>query len=166
MHIAIGLPFSESRLLELIESLHFDTLTLNLDTLKVESFLDKVALMGYKVNVFGKWYDTSLVDTIKNLLKQTGGSSVINLCINYDGQEEILDACKLIARQVKAGKLDPESILKEDIKENLYTSEVSPPDVIVQVHGAPFLLWDGYTSRIIYVKESIKAKQLIRLLKA
>ena len=69
-----------------------------------------------------------------------------NFCINYSGHDEIVDACRLIARQVKAGKIDPNSISRETIKENLYSSYFIPPDLIIKNGKATIsglLLWDS-----------------------
>ena len=115
-----------------------------------------------KVSVLGKWYDLpySLVEPIKNTIDITReyDSFFLNLCINYHGQEEIVDACKLIARKVKAEKLDPDSIDSETIKDNIYSSYFIPPDVIVvtgkKKYFAGILLWDSSRS-IIYFTEKV-----------
>ena len=88
-----------------------------------------------KISVLGKWYDLPgrIVDVIKKTIDETKDYDgfFLNFCINYDGQQEIVDACKLIAMNVKAGKIDPEMISKEIIKENLYSSYFLPPDLII-----------------------------------
>jgi len=63
-----------------------------------------------KISVLGKWYDLpgTLVDSIKNIIDLTKNYDgfFVNFCINYDGQEEIIDAIKLISRQIKGEKID------------------------------------------------------------
>ena len=60
----------------------------------------------------------------------------------------------MIARQIKADKIDPESITKETIKDNIYASYFLPPDLIVKsgkektLNG--FLLWDSTYSKIFF----------------
>lgn len=52
-----------------------------------------------KVSILGKWYDlpSRVVEPIKRVIDETKDydSFFLNLCINYDGQEEIVDACGL-----------------------------------------------------------------------
>ncbi len=111
-----------------------------------------------KISVIGKWYDlpSKCIDEIKSVLNLTKDYDrfFLNLCINYDGQEEIVDACKLIAMQVKGDKLDPDKIDKTVIKENLYSSYFLPPNLVIttgisnQLKG--FLLWDSAHSKVYF----------------
>ena len=81
----------------------------------------------------------------------------MNFCINYSGQEEIVDAIKLVARQVKADKLDVDAITSSVVKENIYSSYFLPPDLMI-VNGARrstngLLLWDSSLSQIYYTNK-------------
>ena len=73
-----------------------------------------------KVSVLGKWYDLqqNVVSAIRKIGEETKDydSFFVNFCVNYDGQDEILDAFKLIGRQIKAGKMDPDLLKKDMIK--------------------------------------------------
>lgn len=122
------------------------------------SELDFIHKHKIKISVIGKWYDLPgrIVESVRTLINETKDYDYyfFNLCINYSGQEEIVDACKLIARKIKADKIDPESINKETIKENLYTSYFLPPELIIktgiknELNG--FLLWDSAQSKIYF----------------
>ena len=69
----------------------------------------------------------------------------LNICIMYDGQEEIVDAVKKIVQQ----GVKPEEINKDLIKSNLYTNGFPEVDFIIRTgmdDGARisgFLLWDA-----------------------
>lgn len=110
-----------------------------------------------RVSVFGKWYNlpSGPVEAIKKVLEETEtyDQFFLNFCIYYDGREEIADACELIAMKIKMGKLDPDSVTPELIKESLYTSYFLPPDIIV-INGEKrldgFMLWDASESRIYF----------------
>ncbi len=114
-----------------------------------------------KVTILGKWYDTSstLISSIKHVLEKTQDSTsfFLNFCINYDGQEEILDACKVLALKSKLDKIIPNQITEEDLKDNLYISYFIPPDRIVSVNKRKrmlsFLLWDSAFSRIYFIEK-------------
>ena len=111
-----------------------------------------------KVSVLGKWYSlpSRLVEPIKAIIAETKDYDAffVNFCLNYDGQEEIVDACKLVSMQVKLDKLDPENIDKQTIKENTYSSFFMPPDLIIKTGKTRttegFLLWDSANAKIIF----------------
>jgi len=109
-----------------------------------------------KVSALGKWYDMpgKAVEAVKSIIDETKDYDCffLNFCINYEGQEEIADACRLIARQIKADKIDVDSITKETIKENIYSSYFLPPDLIInnglQRNNSGLLLWDSIYSEM------------------
>ncbi len=133
-------------------------LTLNIPEMEFDE-LDKlmtimlswetIDLSQIKINIFGKWFNLPgrIVDDIKKLINETKDYDrfFLNFCIKYDGQEEIVDACKLISRRVQLDKISSENITKTDFKENLYTSAFMPPELIINFGKKlkNFLLWDS-----------------------
>lgn len=119
---------------------------------------DAIPMNKIKISILGKWYDLPgrVVEPIKKIVEETReyDSFFFNICLNYDGQEEIVDACKLLGRKITAGKLDSDSIGKDSIKDNIYSSYFLPPDIIIKtgkdhaLHG--FLLWDSTESHIFF----------------
>jgi undecaprenyl diphosphate synthase len=114
-----------------------------------------------KISVFGKWYDLPgrVVEPIKDILDITKDYDkfFLNFCINYNGQDEIVDACKILSMQIKAEKINLESINKDNIKDNTYSSDFLPPDLII-VNGFKnkikgILLWDSIDSSIYFTKK-------------
>ena len=111
-----------------------------------------------KISDLGKWYDLPgrLVESIKKITVETKDYDkfFVNLCINYDGQEELIDSFRIIARKIKSSILDPDSITKEEIKDNIYSSYFVPPDVLVitgkRKFFGGFLLWDSVKSRVYF----------------
>jgi undecaprenyl diphosphate synthase len=111
-----------------------------------------------KISVLGKWYNLPgrVVDSIKRVIGATKGYDgfFVNFCINYSGQEEIVNAARILGMQIKSGKLDPELIDKESIKENLYTSFLLPPNLMIK-NGSKkettgFLLWDCVNAKLCF----------------
>jgi undecaprenyl diphosphate synthase len=129
-------------------------------------FLNELALNSFihenkvKISIIGKWYDLpgKFVDAIKNLIEKTKDYDgyFVNFCINYNGQEEIIDAIKLIARQIKAEKIDAEMITNDLIKESIYSSYFLPPDLIV-INGSKktsdLLLWDSPDTKVYFTNK-------------
>ena len=114
-----------------------------------------------KISVLGRWYDLPgrVVDSIKQAIEITKDydNFFLNFCINYDGQEEILNAVKLISKQVQTGKIDPNFITKETIKDNIYSSYFIPPELII-INGyekstSGVLLWDSARSHIYFTNK-------------
>ncbi len=85
------------------------------------------------------------VDTLKDC---TGLTLVIFM--NYGGRADILSACKKI---MKSGKKADE-ISVDDITENLYTSGIPDPDLIVRTSGelrlSNYLLWQSSYSEFYF----------------
>jgi undecaprenyl diphosphate synthase len=69
----------------------------------------------------------------------------LTLALNYGGRREIVRAVRRIARAVKSGELDPESIDAGLIAENLDTAGLPDPDLVIRTSGemrlSGFLLW-------------------------
>jgi undecaprenyl diphosphate synthase len=72
------------------------------------------------------------------------------LALSYGGRTEIAHAAREIARQVKAGTLDPDTIDEQTVATNLYAPEIPDPDLLIRTSGemriSNFLLWQvSYT---------------------
>ena len=62
----------------------------------------------------------------------TGG--VFNICINYGGQSEIVDASIKIAKLYKEGKIDVDKLTTEDYYKYLY-NDLPPVDLLIRTSG-------------------------------
>ncbi len=71
---------------------------------------------------------------------------VLNLCINYGGRAEIVDATKAIAAKARAGELEPEDIDEDLMQAHLYHGDLPAPDLVIRPGGelriSNFLLWE------------------------
>lgn len=109
-----------------------------------------------RVFIIGAWFDlpVELVDAVKTVMEATQDYDkyFLNFCMKYDGQSEIVAATRLITRKVMAGKMDVDEIDKETVKENLYSSYFTPPDMIIECSRkySGLLLWDSRKSLIYF----------------
>ena len=76
-----------------------------------------------RISVLGKWYSLPgmVVESIKQMIDKTKDydNFFLNFCVNYDGREEIIDAFKLIHKEIKELDIENETKLTKDtIKEN------------------------------------------------
>ncbi len=70
---------------------------------------------------------------------------VLTLALSYGSRTEILEAAQAIAREAKAGRLDPEKLDADQFSRYLYTSSLPDPDLLIRTSGemrvSNFLLW-------------------------
>lgn len=81
-------------------------------------------------------------------------AATASLCINYGGRDEIKNAVRAIAQQVKNGEIQPENITEETIGAHLYTAHMPDPDLIIRPSGeirtSNFLLWQSAYSEYYF----------------
>lgn len=124
-----------------------------------ESLLKNPQIDNRKTRIFvlGNWYDldAELVELLKQCMEKTKeyDQHFLNICLNYNGQEEIVTALKVLSKKIETEKLEAEKLTPKHVKENLATSYFPPPDVILQYGEERYsglLLWDSMGSRIVY----------------
>ena len=74
----------------------------------------------------------------------------LNLALNYGSRQEIVEAMKSIAYQVKAGEVKPKNIDLELLSNSLLTNSMPDPELLIRTSGehrlSNFLLWQiAYT---------------------
>lgn len=91
----------------------------------------------------------SVHDTAKN----TG--LTVNFALNYGGRQELVFAMRKLAEAVKAGDLQPSNIDEAIIEQQLYTSDMPDPDLIIRPSGeqrlSNFLLWQCAYSEFVFM---------------
>ena len=84
---------------------------------------------------------TPLPEGTRSLLKKVMDSTsnceayTLNICINYGGQDDIVRASKIIATEVKEGRLDVEAIDSTLFSRHLYTQTMPPVDLLIRTSG-------------------------------
>src|SRR5881409_2487603 len=89
------------------------------------------------------------IDHVVHETRNNTGLTVL-MAFNYGARDELIDACRSLARQVLAGELKPEDISEKKISEALYTADIPDPDLLIRTSGemriSNFLLWQiAYT---------------------
>jgi len=112
---------------------------------------------GWKIIMTGKIDELpgDLPEICSELVSETknGSKGTLNICLNYDGRDEILQAVKkMIANNVKA-----EQVHEGIVRKYLYNNEIEDPDLIVNFGGVQqncgFQLWQGDKSEMIFLKK-------------
>ena len=84
------------------------------------------------------------VDTI---VSQTSAGTALslNICLSYGSRAEITRAARLLAEEVKAGRLSPDEVDEAALASRLYTAAWPDPDLLIRTSGehrlSNFLLW-------------------------
>ncbi len=95
------------------------------------------------------------IDEVDEIADRLGpDAATASLCINYGGRDEIKNAVRALAEDVKAGKLAPAEITEDSISERLYTAHMPDPDLIIRPSGeirtSNFLLWQSAYSEYYF----------------
>jgi tritrans,polycis-undecaprenyl-diphosphate synthase [geranylgeranyl-diphosphate specific] len=131
---------------------------------------------GIKVSVFGK-YKMLPEDVVREIdkcieLTKDNNESFLNFCIAYDGQSEIVEACKKISEKLKNNELKQDDITKETIKSNIFTARFKAPELIIRTgkekRMSGFLLWDSSYSELYFCDKfwpDIEAQDFLEAIK-
>ncbi|UWX57912.1 isoprenyl transferase [Chlorobaculum sp. MV4-Y] len=94
----------------------------------------------------------TLDETIELTRKNRG--MAMTIALSYSGKWDITQACQHIARQVKQGSLDPETIDENLFASYLSTESMPDPDLLIRTSGeyriSNFMLWQNAYSEIIF----------------
>ncbi|MBY0404643.1 MAG: isoprenyl transferase [Cyanobacteria bacterium] len=74
----------------------------------------------------------------------------LQVAINYGSRNELVQAAKRLAEKVSQGVISPQDITEESITQELYTSNIPDPDLLIRTGGesrlSNYLLWQcAYT---------------------
>jgi undecaprenyl diphosphate synthase len=107
-----------------------------------------------RLRVIGRGHGVPLpvrrgIDHVVHETRANTGLTLL-MAFNYGGRDELLDAFRALARQVRAGEVAPEEIGETHVSRALYTDGVPDPDLLIRTSGemriSNFLLWQiAYT---------------------
>jgi undecaprenyl diphosphate synthase len=90
-------------------------------------------------------------------LTSTNTLLTLNIALSYSGKWDITQACQKIARQVKSGMIDPESIDETLFASYLSTASFPDPELLIRTSGefriSNFMLWQSAYSEL-YITEA------------
>jgi undecaprenyl diphosphate synthase len=78
----------------------------------------------------------------------------LTMCVNYGGRSEVADAARSIAREVAAGRLDPERVDERTFARHLYVPELADADLVWRTSGeqrlSNFMLWQAAYAELVF----------------
>ena len=98
---------------------------------------EKINKKGVKVIISGRKENlrSDVIEAIKNIEEKTKNNTagILNICLNYGGQEEIIDGAIKLAKDIQNG-LDVNNFKREDFYQYMY-HELPPIDLLIRTGG-------------------------------
>jgi len=120
----------------------------------VRQYTDELIEEGVRVVIIGRLHEApaDVQRSIRSAQDRTSGGTrmTLNICFNYSGRAEIVDA----ARALVAARADPNAIDEAHFAEHLYTSGQPDVDLIIRTGGdmrtSNFLLWQAAYAELVF----------------
>ena len=120
----------------------------------VRQYTDELVEEGVRVRVIGRLHEApaDVQRSIRAAEERTraGQRMTLNICFNYSGRAEIVDA----ARELVASKADPNAIDEGHFASHLYTSGQADVDLLIRTGGdqrtSNFLLWQAAYAELVF----------------
>ena len=111
--------------------------------------LSEMGKEGIRLRTIGRRQDLpeAVREELEAAIEKTKHNTRLDLilALSYGSRVEITEAVQAIAREVKAGTLDPDKIREETVAAHLYTKDIPDPDLLIRTSGemrvSNFLLW-------------------------
>ena len=120
----------------------------------VRQYTDELIDEGVRVRIIGRLHEApaDVQRSIRSAEDRTRGGTrmTLNICFNYSGRAEIVDA----ARALVAANADPNEIDEAHFGEHLYTAGQPDVDLIIRTGGerrtSNFLLWQSAYAELVF----------------
>jgi undecaprenyl diphosphate synthase len=112
-----------------------------------------------RIRFIGDWraLATDIVSLIEEAVETTATNTGLTLVIavNYGGRNEILEAARRIAIDVRDGVTDADSVTEDLFSGYLHTRDIPDPDLIIRTSGeqrlSNFLLWQAAYAELVFM---------------
>lgn len=120
----------------------------------VRQYTDELIDEGVRVRIIGRLHEApaDVQRSIRAAQDRTAGGTrmTLNICFNYSGRAEIVDA----ARALVAARADPNAIDEVHFAEHLYTAGQPDVDLVIRTGGdlrtSNFLLWQAAYAELVF----------------
>jgi len=119
---------------------------------------DEMHEMGVRVRWSGRaprlW--KSVIHELQVAEELTAENDVLtlNMCVNYGGRAELADTARSIAREVAAGRLDPDKVDEKTFARHLYVPELGDADMLWRTSGehrlSNYMLWQAAYAELVF----------------
>lgn len=124
----------------------------------LEKELSSLHKQGVKLLVIGERdklsKDIQQKITDAEILTNNNEVLTLSIALSYGGRQEITQAMRIIASEVKSGNIAPEEIDENVISKYLYTAKLPLPDLLIRTGGehrlSNFLLWQSAYTELYF----------------
>jgi undecaprenyl diphosphate synthase len=120
---------------------------------------DEMNDLGVKIQWVGRsqrlW--SSVINELQEAEELTKNNKVLtlNMCVNYGGRSEIVDAATSIAELVKSRKLKPEQITEKLLAKHMYSPKMRDVDLFLRSSGeqrtSNYLPWQSVYAEMVFL---------------
>jgi len=102
-------------------------------------------------------FSADIVELIEGAeaLTRLNRALVLTVALSYGGRQDIVQAARHLACEVRAGKLAPEEIDEAIFAHHLWTAEMPDPDLVIRTSGerriSNFLLWQSAYAEFVFL---------------
>ncbi|MDY3119304.1 MAG: isoprenyl transferase [Peptoniphilus sp.] len=105
----------------------------------ISQYLDELDENGVKLNIMGELdaLGNKTREMVEDAVKRTEKNRdlLLNIGLNYGGQDEIVRAAKTLAKMVEAKEITADTIDKTSFESQLYTNGQPPLDLLIRPSG-------------------------------
>ncbi len=120
---------------------------------------DEMNDLGVKIRWVGreKRLLTGVLKELKEAQELTKNNKVLtlNMCVNYGGRAEMLDAAVAIAKDAIKKKINPDSLTEKSINKYLYAPQMRDVDLFLRSSGeqrtSNFLMWQSAYAEMVFL---------------
>jgi len=120
---------------------------------------DEMNELGVKIRWVGreKRLMASVLKELKEAQELTKNNKVltVNMCINYGGRAEMLDAAVALAKDAMKKKIKPDSLTEKTISKYLYAPQMRDVDLFLRSSGeqrtSNFLMWQSAYAEMVFL---------------
>jgi undecaprenyl diphosphate synthase len=119
---------------------------------------DEMHELGVRVRWSGRtprlWKSVIRELRVAEELTQDNDVLTLNMCVNYGGRAELADTARSIAREVAAGRLQPEKVDEKVFARHLYVPALADADMLWRTSGenrlSNYLLWQAAYAELVF----------------
>ncbi|MBD8058459.1 isoprenyl transferase [Cellulomonas sp. JH27-2] len=101
----------------------------------------------------------SVINELETAERQTRGNSTctLTMCVNYGGRAEVADAAQALAKDVAAGKVNPDKINEKVFARYLDEPDLPDVDLFLRSSGeqrtSNFMIWQAAYAELVFLDE-------------
>jgi undecaprenyl diphosphate synthase len=120
---------------------------------------DEMNAMGVRVRWAGRrpklWRSVIEELEIAEELTKNNDKLTLTMCVNYGGRAEIADAAAALAKDVRAGRVNPDKVNEKTLARYMYQPAMPDVDLFVRSSGeqrtSNFLVWQAAYAEMVFL---------------